>query len=42
METTMTLLSTSEKGEGMKTLENYYIQLFYHQGKFIKEQTHKK
>ena len=38
METTMTLLHIEQKGKRMNTLENYYIQLFYHQGKMIKEQ----
>ena len=32
METTMTLLHTAQKGKCMNMLENYYIQLFYHQG----------
>jgi hypothetical protein len=36
METTMTRLHAAHKGEGMNTIENYYIQLLYLQGKIIK------
>jgi hypothetical protein len=32
---------TAQKGKRINTLENYYTELFYHQGKTIKEQNHK-
>jgi hypothetical protein len=32
---------TAQKGKRMNTVENYYMQLFYHPDKIIEEQTHK-
>jgi hypothetical protein len=40
MEMTMTLLQTTRKGKRMNTLENYYIQHFYHNYAIIQEQIH--